>query len=872
MIFKGHRAGRPANPQAGRRRYANMPKHDPNRTGSEAAQRLESNDCPARSGSPFASVVKAPCRLVREGNPTAISVLLFALVVWTFLPVLRHGFVNFDDDVYVYENVRVQHGLTWDNLRWAFTTLDAGFWHPLTWLSLLLDAQLFGLRPSGYHLTSLLLHAANAVLLFVVFRRMTGATWRSALVAALFALHPLHVESVAWVAERKDVLSTFFWMLALLMYARYAREKAEGGNTQHPTRFTFHASRYYGLSLFFFVCGLMSKSMVVTLPLILLLLDWWPLQRCQLKIRSTELKAVRALLLEKLPFLAASGVVGLLTLRAEKGVGALSTALDIPISCRVSNAFLSCIRYLAETIWPNHLAVFYPYPKAFPAGLVIGAALLVLSATAITFGTARRRPYLAFGWLWYGITLLPVAGLIQVGAHSHADRYTYVPLIGVFTMLAWGARDLTRRWPRPAALASTAGMAFLLLLLLTRRQIGYWKDSESLFQHALATTENNYFAHNNFGLARLQAGQEDEAITHFHQALEAEPRYLKPHNNLGIALLEKGQTDEAIVQFQVALQDRPDFAEVCYNLGVALLRKGRPQEAVAPLQQAVESRPDAAKARYGLGSALLRTGRTGEAAVQFRKTLELDPGFAEVHSDLGLALLREGKVDEAIAQFHQALRIRPDAAETCYDLGIALLRKGRSKEAIPPLERAVAIQPGLAEAHSELGNALLREGRVDEAILHFQKAVQADPKLASALLRRGRADDAKAQYEAAIAAQPGNAFLLNNLAWVLATCPNPAVRNGARAVDLAEQAERLAAGSNPSILGTLAAAYAETGRFSEAVSTAQRALKLATAQTNAAQVGPLRAQLGLYQAGSPFRDASQTNTVSESKAPPSSSP
>jgi len=835
--------------------------------------------------------IKSPIRLLREGNPAAVGALLLAFVVLTFFPCLDHGFVNFDDDVYVYDNARVLHGLTWENTRWAFTTLDAGFWHPLTWMSLLLDRQLYGLNGGGYHLTSLLLHAANTLLLFALFRRLTGATWRSAFVAALFAVHPLHVEPVAWVASRKDVLSTLFWMLTLLMYVRYARE-AEDGIQRSEVRGQksdvggpragahLPASIFYLLSLCSFVCGLMSKTMVVTLPFILLLLDWWPLQRLRLKRQDVRIRRLLPLLLEKLPFFAAAFVCGLITIHAEKAVGAIQLVSDIPFLHRLSNATLGYGRYLLEMVWPGRLAVFYPYPRTWTLWPVAATGLLLLLTSGLILRAGRRWPYLAFGWIWYCLTLLPVAGLIQVGSHSHADRYTYVPLIGVFVILAWGACDLSKRWPRQAAILSAAAATVLLLLLpLTRRQMGYWKDSESLFRHALAVTANNYFAHNNFGLALLQKGQVDEAIIHFNKALEADPSQSKPHNNLGIALLDKGRMDESIAQFRAALESRPDFAEVCYNLGVALLRKGQPQEAIAPFQKAVESSPDLAKARYGLGSALVRTGRTGEAVAQFRKALELDPDYAEAHNDLGLALFREGKLDEARAHFEQALKIRPDTAETCYNLGLVLVRKGRVQEAIPRLQKAVVLQADLTEAHVELANALLRAGRVDEAIVELQKVVQANPNLASAqsdlasaLLRKGRPAEARAHYQAAVDAQPGNVFLLNNLAWVLATCPQASVRDGTRALELAREAERLSGSRNASILETLAAAYAEIGRFPEAMAAAERALELASAQTNRAQAEPLQDQLGHYRAGSPFRDRSQTNMALEPSHPAANKP
>ena len=798
-----------------------MAEHNPNRTRSKAVQRPESNARPTRGGSPVASLVKSPFRLVREGNPTAIAILLFALVVGTFLPALRHGFVSFDDNVYVYENARVQQGLSWDNLRWAFTTLDAGFWHPLTWLSLLLDGQLFGLRPGGYHLTSLLLHAANTVLLFVLFRRMTGATWRSALVAALFGLHPLHVEPVAWAADRKDLLCALFWMLALLMYVRYA-QTAEGRRknaecriqneasrithqasriTHHASRITHHPSRYYVLALLFFACGLMSKTMVVTLPLILLLLDYWPLGRLSFPPLHHSTTPPLRLIWEKLPFLAAAFVCGLLTLRAEKGVGALATDAALTGSERLANAALSYVRYLGQTVWPGGFAVYYPYPAEFSLWPVVGAGLLLLTISAVLLWAAARRPCLAFGWVWYVVTLLPVIGLIQVGSHSHADRYAYVPLIGVFTLLVWGAHELTRRWRYQAVISSAAAVLVIsLCVVLSRHQLGYWQDSETLLRHAIAVTQDN------------------------------EPM----HNNLGTVLVEQGRLDEAIGQFREAIRLNPDSAGVHDNLGAALARQGKLAEAVSQLREAIRLDPACADAHNNLGAVLGRQGRLDEAIGHLQTAIKLTPGDAGAHCNLGDALASTGRLDEAIGQYQEALRLKPDDPEAHCNLGVALGRKGRLDEAIFHFRRAVQIEPKLAVAHHRLANLLLQRGQLDDALAH---------------------------YQAAIDAQPGNAYPLNNLAWVLATCPQISVRNGARALELAQQAERLSGGRNPSILGTLAAAYAETGRLPEAVATAQRALALAAAQTNLAELNPLRSQIELYQAGSPFRDTSQTNVA-----------
>jgi Flp pilus assembly protein TadD len=696
--FKGHRAGRPANPQAGRLCYANMANHNPEKTRSEPARRLESGHRPTRGGSPWVALVKSPFRLVREGNPTAIGILLSVLVVGTFLPSLCHGFVPFDDNVYVYENARVLHGLTWENLRWAFTTLDAGFWHPLTWLSLLLDGQLFGLRPGGYHLTSLLLHAANTVLLFVLFRRLTGATWRSAVVAALFAVHPLHVEPVAWVASRKDVLSTFFWMLSLLMYVRYAeghgpeskvqspKSKVQGreqgtGSHSSGSNVTLHAPRYYVLALLFFVCGLMSKTMVVTLPFILLLLDWWPLQRFQLKTQDSRLKTLRLLFLEKLPFFAAALVCGLLTLRAEKGVGALPTAPTLTTLDRIANATLSYVRYLGQTFWPCDFAVYYPYPGAFALWSVVGAGLLLLTLSAILLWAATRRPHLAFGWIWYGVTLLPVIGLIQVGSHSHADRYTYVPLIGIFTLLVWGACDLTKGWRYRAVISSAAAVLVIsLCVALSRQQLGCWQDSETLLRHAIAVTQDNEPMHNNLGTVLVGQGRVDEAIDQFREAIRLNPESAGVHDNLGAALAKQGKLEEAISHLREAIRLDPDCGDAHNNLGAMLGRLGQLDEAMDHLQTAIRLMPGHAGAHCNLGDALASTGRLDEAIGQYQAAIRLKPDDPEAHCNLGVAFGGKGRLDEAIAQWQEALKLKPGYVEAQNNLRRALELKAASSK------------------------------------------------------------------------------------------------------------------------------------------------------------------------------------------------
>jgi Flp pilus assembly protein TadD len=603
-------------------------------------------------------------------------------VIWAFWPTVNNGFVNLDDPLYVYENAHVLSGITWHGIGWAFTNLDAGFWHPLTWLSLMLDCQMFGLWAGGHHLVSLVLHAASTLVLFLTFRRLTGATWRSVAIALLFALHPLHVESVAWISERKDVLSAFFWMLCVLMYVCYAQEPkiTSPPSARQKAHFPVPNSTCYCLAFLFFICGLMSKTMVVTLPLILLLLDWWPHRRFQ---ASTLNPQTSSLLLEKLPFLAAALVCSLLTLHTMKWVGALPGPAQFPVGDRVANAALSYAHYLVQTFWPVDLAAYYPYPATLPLGPVIGAALLGLTASVGLLWAARWRPYLAVGWLWYVVTLLPVIGLVQVGGHSRADRYTYVPLIGLFLLVVWAAHDFTRRRRyQVVCLSSAAFLAASVCLVLTRRQISYWKDTETLLRHAVAITRDNSMAQNNLGVALTKQGQLGEAVTRLQEAIRVAPTYAEAYNNLGTALAMQGRLGDAITSFQESLRLKPNYAQAHNGLGATLGRQERLDEALAHLQEAIRLVPDYADARCNLGDALTAKGRFEEAITQYQEAIQLNTNYADTHNHLGIALTSKGRLDEAIGQFQQALRLKPEYAEAQGNLGAALGRKGQLDEAI----------------------------------------------------------------------------------------------------------------------------------------------------------------------------------------------
>jgi protein O-mannosyl-transferase len=528
---------------------------------------------------------------------------LLSLVIFTFLPVLNNDFIFLDDPGYVTMNPHVQAGFKWETIKWAISTTYVGNWHPLTWLSHMLDYQWFGLNPRGHHLTSLLLHAVNTALVFLVLAGMTGAVGRSFFVAALFGLHPLHVESVAWVSERKDVLSTLFWLLTLLAYSHYAKWQDQARNAGPETDPGATAPRipgglyYYWLALFFYVLGLMCKPMLVTLPFILLLLDFWPLHRFSIR-RPLKLVA------EKLPFFLFSAAICLVTIPAQKGAGGVRTMANFSFTGRVENALISYCRYLGKLFWPANLPFFYPHPGHWPLTAVAAALLLLLGLSFLAWQTRRNHPYLLVGWCWYVGTLVPVIGLVQVGFQSMANRYTYVPFIGLFISLAWGAQALTRHWRHQSLILFTlAATAIVICIPITRLQIGYWKNSEILFQYASVVIKNNWEAHARLGLVLSKEGRLDEAIQQYREALRLKPDDADAHYDLANALYRKRLWDEAIAEYQEDLRLNPDDFSGHGNLGVALFQKGCVDEAIHQFQEALRLNPDYAEARKNLDTA-----------------------------------------------------------------------------------------------------------------------------------------------------------------------------------------------------------------------------------------------------------------------------
>ena len=618
----------------------------------------------------------------RHWLTVGVCVFLTVLVWVVFGQTLRHDFVNYDDPRYVYENTKITSGLSIAGIGWAFTHIHSENWHPLTTISHMLDCQLYGLKAGWHHFTNVLLHTIAAILLFIALRQMTGALWRSAFVAAVFAIHPLRVESVAWIAERKDVLSGVFFMLTLLAYVPYVRAPS---------------IRRYLFVAVVFAFGLMSKPMLVTLPFVLLLLDYWPLGR--IRGQNSDVSGhenLVMLVVEKIPLVGLSAVSSVVTFLAQRG--AVGWTEQLPVLARINNTVVTYVVYMWQMLWPVKLAVFYPHPeKRLPLSEIILALAILVTATAAALVLRKKRPYLVTGWLWYLGMLVPVIGLVQVGWQGHADRYTYLPQIGLYVLLTWTVADLTAGWRRQREILS-ASAAIIIGVLSWRAwiQTSYWRDSETLFTHALAVTSNNDVAEN--------------------------------------------------------------------NLGIVFLRKGNLDEAISLLQAAVDLRPENSPAHENLAKALLQKGQVANALVHYRKLLELQPDNIEVHNIVGTVLIQQGRIREGVEEWQKVLAIQPDN-----------------------------------------GNAM------------------------------------------------------SNLAWVLATSPDESLRDGAKAVQLAEQALHISGGRIPIIFRTLAAAYAESGRFSEAIQTAQQGIELADSQGNSGLATELQGNIALYQERRPLRDPSLTN-------------
>jgi tetratricopeptide (TPR) repeat protein len=692
-----------------------------------------------------------------------LAAICFALAIGTFLlylPVRHNGFTNFDDDAYITGNPHVKAGVTWSGIVWAFQSGYAANWHPLTWISHMVDCQLFGLNPAGHHLMNVLFHIANTILLFILLNKMTGAIWRGAFVAALFAWHPMHVESVAWAAERKDVLSAFFWVLTLIAYTGYAQERQLRHNSQ--------SILYYVLALVMFACGLMSKPMVVTLPFVLLLLDFWPLQR----VNASTLLRLTA---EKIPFLALSFMDCVVTYLVQKKGGAV---VNDSLLFRASNALWAYEQYIAKIFWPTDLAIVYPFLNH---GLALLAAVscLLLAVCSVAFILLRNRwPYLFVGWFWFLGTLVPVIGIVRVGSASMADRYAYLPSIGLFILVTWGLADFCKSLAAKKILGTAALVALAICFVLTSIQIAYWRSSITLFRHALMVTTDNYVANACLGQALDVAGDEADALIYCKEAVRINPEYPAGQFFLGMVLWKKGELPEALKCLEYAAQETPGDSGFQYNLGKFLTEHGSPDKAVERFNAALKDNPDFPEAHNALGKTFLSQGKLPEAAEQLSLAASLDLDNAQYHYDFGTVLFAEGKAGAAVDQLSEAVRLQPDFADAQGNLAAALASQGQLTEAITHFSKAAELQPNNPEAHFNLGFAYLNNRQPAEAEAQFLKELHLAPnearvhyRLAEALQEQNKLPDAVTHYREALRLTPNLPGAKKELDEILAAHP-----------------------------------------------------------------------------------------------------
>ena len=616
---------------------------------------------------------RAPARFDR---PILISLALAALTAIVYAPVRTFELVNWDDPSYVTDNPIVRGGLTWSSARWALTTTHSPYWHPMTWLSLLADVSLFGPDVGAYHVTNVAIHIGTTLVLFLLLRRMTDAAGPSAFVAAIFAVHPLHVESVAWIAERKDVLSTFFWALTIWAYVSYTRAPSAGR---------------YLVVVVWYAFALMSKPMVMTLPAVLLLLDWWPLHRLGIRQRGR-------VLVEKLPLFGMAIATAIATMIVQRRVGAVAGLEALPIAARVENAIVSCIVYIWKTIWPVNLAAFYPL-HAYPLWVVTVASQALVAITVAALLMCRQLPHVAVGWLWFLVTVAPVIGLTQAGEQARADRFMYVPMIGLLLIVAFS------RWPSRIAKARIALAVIVIGLsaFTARAQVMTWADGETLWRHAIAVVPGNYVAYQNLGEWLRDRNRLEESLLNLRLALANAPPNSRGfesmvHNDLGLVLNRRGRDDDAAAEFEQAARLSPRFAEAHLNLANSLAAEGRLSEAEAQFATAIALKPALVESEVGLGGVLLQQRRPTDAIPHYQAALRIDPSLPQAHNGLGAAFAMEGHDADAVREYEEALRLDPSLVTAHFNLAVLMIRKGRTDEARRHLDTALQIDPNYAPA------------------------------------------------------------------------------------------------------------------------------------------------------------------------------
>ncbi|HVO67135.1 MAG TPA: tetratricopeptide repeat protein [Syntrophales bacterium] len=708
-----------------------------------------------------------------KNKTLTIYIFLTLATLAAFWQVNYCDFINYDDPKYVTKNIHIQDGVTMDGIWWAFTTGYAANWHPLTWLSHMLDFQLFGLTSGRHHLTNLLFHIANALLLFFVLHRMTKALWQSAFAAALFALHPLHVESVAWVAERKDVLSTFFWIVTMGAYCYYVERPS-------PQRYLY--------VLVFFTLGLMAKPMLVTLPIVLLLLDYWPLgrferntadqtvqeksgnralpdkQRVRLRRRDAiklkekvhtdksadiryQLVLIRPLLWEKIPLFALSVISCIITYIAQQKGGAVRSFEAFPLSDRVSNAIVSYVVYIRDMFWPRNLAVFYPYYHEWKLWQILAALIILSAITFMVIRAARKLRYLPIGWFWYVGTLIPVIGLVQVGAQARADRYTYIPMVGLFIMLAWGIPELLEKWSyRERVFIGLSTLTLSCLFMLTWTQVGYWKNDFTLYNHALQVTEKNHVVSYNRGNAYAAVGDHKQAIADYDKAIEINPGIAIVYYNRGNAYAALGNKKQAIADYDKTIELDLDFAKAYYSRGNASMALRNQKQAIADYDNAIKINPNDAEAYINRGNSYMTLGNPKQAIADFDKAIEINPGIAKAYYNRGNAYVALGNQKQAIMDYDRAIKINPNDAEAYINRGNSNTALGDPKLAIADYDKAIGINPEIATAYYNRGNAYAALGNRKQSIVDYDKAIEINPEYAEAYVDRGNACAAVGSY------------------------------------------------------------------------------------------------------------------------------
>jgi tetratricopeptide (TPR) repeat protein len=764
-------------------------------------------------------------------NKWSIPAVCTGLAVITglsFLPVLNNSFIMFDDGLYVADNPRVLKGLKWTNILWAFGSFRASNWHPITWLSHMLDCQLYGTAWSGHHLSNLLLHIVNTLMLFVVLARFTGARGPSAIAAAIFGVHPVHVESVAWIAERKDLLSSFFFLLTLIAYGNYTSSAKEQLQNVATTKSPIQRQLiWYALSLCLFACGLMSKPMLVTLPFVLLLLDLWPLARMGHGTSYSKRK-VGVLLLEKIPFFGLAAVSCAVTMAAQSASGAVVSLQRLSINLRIENACVSFLRYAGKMIWPTHLAVFYPHRPA-PLWVFLIAILFIIGGCVAAFYFRRRRGWLFTGWFWFLGMLVPVSGLVQVGSQAMADRYLYLPSIGLLVALVWELNEAVRFWPQyKSAIGFAGSLIVVALIAVTFIQSRRWKNTETLFTYTRQVTDKNYLACTLLARAIGEEGRTSEATALLEEALQFAPDYAPARVAHGDLLAKQNQHALAVADYEAGLQLDPNNADTHNNLANSLEFLGRHDEALQHYHAALELNPDFALAQYNFALALARSDRQNEAEAHYRAAINLNRGNTSAHYNLAEVLVHLGRLDDAKTEYQTALRLNPKHFGAQMNLASTLVAQGDNAGAIPHFRAALKLRPDFADGHLALARALIEQGNGREALSHLYEAVRLQPDSVPALLE---------------------------ISWILATNPRPELRNGSEAIHLAENACERAGANQAEPLKCLAAAYAESGRFEEAVSAAEKALTAARTSQQTELAQSLENQLQLYRSHKPFHEA-----------------